>query len=484
MDSAMEAEQVDSAAPQGCPKYLKLAKGFERQLKNGVLRVGDRLPSVRQLRDEHRVSVATAVGCYLWLERQGYVRARPKSGFYVSRAPLADGPAPAVSARVRGPLTVRMGIGPGTTPPGASDVLELGPAIVSPILLPMNRLNRSTRLALSAFSDNAVRYEDSRGNLRLRRQIARLAFRQGATCVPDDVIVTSGVTEALNLSIRAVAAPGDVVAVESPGCYEILQALESLHIRALEVPHVPSKGIDLDLLARSVRKHELKAIVLNATCHNPLGDCITDARKAEIVAFANRHDIALIEGDTFGDLVFSGERPKTLKAFDKTGNVLQCSSLAHYVAPGFNLGWCNPGRWHTEVQRLKSFTNIATASLPQLAMAEFLESGGLDKHLKELRVALWRSVEASRQEVLRLFPEGTRVSQPHGGFVLWIQLPIGHDGIEIQRKALVAGINILSGTVFSPSKQYRNCIRIACGYPFEVLKPAIRTIATVIAGSA
>ena len=480
----MEIEQVDGVAPHGCPKYLRLAKGFERQLKNGVLRVGDRLPSVRQLRDEHQVSVATAVGCYLWLERQGYVRARPKSGYYVSRAPLADGPAPDVAARVRGPVTVRMSAaGAGALPVAIGpDVLELGPAIVSPALLPMNRLNRSIRLALSAFSDNAVRYEDPRGNLRLRRQIARLVFRHGATCVPDDVIVTSGVTEALNLSIRAVAAPGDVVAVESPGCYEILQALESLHMRALEVPHAPGKGIDLDLLAGAARKHHLKAIVLNTTCHNPLGDCVTDAAKADIVAFASRHDIAVVEGDTFGDLVFTGERPKPLKAFDKTGNVIHCSSLAHYVAPGFNLGWCNPGRWRAEVQRLKSFTNIATASLPQLAMAEFLESGGLDKHLKELRVALWRSVEATRQEVLRLFPEGTRVSQPQGGFVLWIQLPMGYDGGEIQHKAAAVGINIFSGMVFSPSRQYRDCIRIACGYPFDVLKPAIKTLSQVIAG--
>jgi DNA-binding transcriptional MocR family regulator len=478
----MEAEQIDGAAPDGCPKYLKLAKGFERQLKTGVLRVGDRLPSVRQLRDQHRVSVATAVGCYLWLERQGYVRARPKSGFYVSRAPLADGPAPAVAARVRGPVAVRMSaLAPSAVPASnGGAVLQLGPAIVSPALLPMKRLNRSIRIALSAFSENAVRYEDPRGNLRLRRQIARLVFRQGATCVPDDLIVTSGVTEALNLSIRAVAAPGDVVAVESPGCYEILQALESLRMRALEVPHVPGTGIDLGLVAAAARKHPLKAIVLNATCHNPFGDCLTDARKAEIVSFANRHDIALIEGDTFGDLVFNGERPKTLKAFDKTGNVLQCSSLAHYVAPGFNLGWCHPGRWYPEVQRLKSFTNIATASLPQLAMAEFLESGGFERHLKELRVALWQSVEASRHEVLRLFPEGTRVCQPEGGFVLWIQLPNGHDGVEIQRQAAAVGINILSGTVFSPSGQYRNCIRIACGHPFEVMKPAIKTLAQLI----
>jgi DNA-binding transcriptional MocR family regulator len=474
-------------APDGCPKYLRLAKSFERQLRNGVLRVGDRLPSVRQLSDQHRISVATAVGCYLWLERQGYVRARPKSGFYVSRAPQADGPPPAVALRLHRPVAVRISDLATGAPiaskngEGASEHLELGPAIVSSSLLPMNRLNRSIRIALSAFADNAVRYEESRGSLRLRRQIARLVFRQGASCVPDDVIVTSGATEALNLSIRAVAKAGDVVAVESPGCYEILQVLESLQIRALEVPHVPTQGINLELLSSALAKHPIKAIVLNATCHNPLGDCVSDARKAEIVAFATKRDIAIVEGDTFGDLVFSGERPRPLKAFDKTGIVLQCASLAHYVAPGFNLGWSNAGRWRAEVERLKAFTNLAAARLPQLAMAEFLESGAFDRHLKQLRVALWRSVEAARHEVVHTFPEGTRVTQPEGGFVLWIQLPEGHDGVQVQRKAAAAGINILPGSVFSPNKQYRDCIRISCGYPFEILKPAIRTIARLIA---
>lgn len=478
----MDAQHVDAAAPQGCPKYLKLARGFERQLRSGVLRVGDRLPSVRQLRDEHRVSAATAVGCYLWLERQGYVRARPKSGYYVSRAPVPEGPPPEVSSKVRGPVPVRTpAVGDAAAPADTSTLLELGPAVVGPSLLPMNRLNRSIRIALSAFTDNAVRYEDPRGNLRLRRQIARLVFRQGATCVPDDVIVTSGVTEALNLCIRAVAKPGDVVAVESPGCYEILHALESLQIRALELPHIVKKGIDLDTLASAARKHRIKALILNATCHNPFGDCVDDASKAEIVEFGADNDVAIIESDTFGDLVFSGERPRSLKSFDKTGAVLQCASLAHHVAPGFNLGWANAGRWRGEVERLKGFTNVAAPRLPQLAMAEFLESGGLEKHLRQLRLALWRSVQSTRQEILRLFPRDTRVSQPEGGFVLWVQLPSEHDGVDLQRKALASGIRILAGASFSPSNQYRNCIRISCGHPFETIKPAIRTLARLLA---
>ena len=475
----METQPIPDADPRDGPKYLQLARGFERQMRAGVLRVGDRLPSVRQLRASHRVSVATAVGCYLWLERQGYVRARPKSGFYVSRPPLGDGTAPSVSTRMRGPAAIR--ISPATTAPAAGpSVIELGPAVVGPALLPMSRLNRSLRLALSAFTDNAVRYEDPRGNLRLRRQIARLVFRQGASSHPDDIIVTSGSTEALNLTIRAVAKPGDVVAVESPGCFEMLHALDALHIRVLEVPHLPHEGIDLGMLGAAARKHRIKAMILNATCHNPFGDCVADDHKAAIVEFANRHDIAVIETDTFGDLVFSGERPKALKAFDTTGIVMQCASLAHYVAPGFNLGWANAGRWRPEVERLKGLTNVAGARLPQLALAEFLESGALDRHLKRLRTELWRSVEATRQEVLRLFPAGTRVSKPEGGFVLWIELPEGHDGVSVQKRARAAGINILPGAAFSPSRQFTNCIRLSCGHPFEVIRPAVATLARIL----
>ncbi len=478
----MNPQAAADAAPQRCPKYLKLAKGFERQLRAGVLRVGDRLPSVRQLRDEHHVSVATAIGCYVWLERQGYVRARPKSGFFVSRSLPPDGPAPAVASRPKGPVPVRLSAIRTQTASNIdpSDIVQLGPAVVGPALLPMNRLNRSIRLALSAFADNAVRYEDPRGNLRLRRQIARLVFRQGASCTPDDVLVTSGETEALNLSIRAIAKPGDIVAVESPGCCEILQALGTLQLRAVEIPHVLHRGIDLELLAAAAKQHSIKAILLTATCHNAFGDCASDESKSAVVAFATQHDVPIIEGDPFGELVFSGGRPRSLKAFDKTGIVVQCSSLAHYVAPGFNLGWASAGRWQAEVERLKAFTSAAGARLPQLAMAEFLESGAFDKHVKRLRLALWQSVEASRQEILRTFPKGTRVSRPEGGFVLWVQLPETYDGLDLQREAAAVGINILPGSVFSATKEYSHCVRIACGHPFEVIQPALRTLAKLL----
>ncbi len=192
--------------------------------------------------------------------------------------------------------------------------------------------------------------------------------------------------------------------MESPSCYETLQVLEALHLRAVEVPHVPQQGIDLVLLEAAVSRHPVAAVLTIATCHNPLGDCVSDAPKARIVAFAERRDIPLIESDTFGDLVFAGPRPRALKAFDTTGIVMQCCSLAHYVAPGFNLGWANAGRWQAKVQHLKSITNVANALLPQLAHGRVPRVGRIRHPPANLRVALWRAVESARDEVMRTFP--------------------------------------------------------------------------------
>ena len=470
------------ARPAPLPKYLNLARGFERQLRSGTLRVGDRLPSVRQLRRDHRISAATAISCYLWLERQGYVRARPKSGYYVGRLPERDTAAPETAPPPKRPVVLRADLSTEVTAPTAvngTTVLDLGPSVISSALLPVNRLNRSVRAALSAFEDSVATYEDARGSVRLRRQMARLMFRQGTECKPDDIIVTAGATEALSLAVRATTSPGDIVAVESPGCFEMLRGLQAMNLRALEIPHRPG-GIDLDLLRAAVRRHRVKAVMLNATCHNPLGDCATDAFKTDLARFAARHGVAIIESDTFGDLVFSGERPRTVKSFDEAGRVLQCASLAHFVAPGFNIGWISGGRYQPAIQRLKQVSNLGGSRLNQLALAEFLESGAFDRHVRRLRTELWRTVESAREEVLRHFPAGTRVSRPEGGFVLWIQLPEGHDGEAVRRRAASTGIHILSGAVFSPNRLYRPYIRIACGYPFDVLKPAIRAIAGLV----
>jgi DNA-binding transcriptional MocR family regulator len=347
--------------------------------------------------------------------------------------------------------------------------------VLGPEYLPGARLNRSFRLALSAFADHAVHYQEPQGSLRLRRQMARLLFHQGVTARPDEIIVTNGAREAFHLSLRALARPGDVVAVESPGCYDILQALEALEVRAVEVPRLSARGVGLEALEATARRHPLRAVVLTGTC--PTVERVPDDAKARLVAWATRTQVPLVEGDYFGELMFGGERPRTLKSFDASGIVLSCGSLAHYVAPGLNVGWLLAGRWLDPVLRMRSAALAGAAALPQLAMAEFLESGAFDKHVRRLRPALAENVARVRDEILRLFPAGTRVSSPAGGFVLWVQLPAPGDGPDLAARALDEGIQILPGSLFSPSQKYRDCVRISCGRPFQVLRPALLALA-------
>ena len=308
---------------------------------------------------------------------------------------------------MRGPVPVRVA---GLSAPPACcrltrDLLDLGPAVVSPALLPMRRLNRSIRLALSAFADHAVRYEDPRGSLRLRRQIARLVFRQGATCSADDVVVTSGSTEALNLTIRAVTSPAASSRSRARAATRRCRCSSPFTCARWKSRMCHSKASICRCSRRPSRAIAVAAIITIATCHNPMGDCVTDDHKARIVAFAERHDIPIIESDTFGDLVFAGPRPRALKAFDTSGHrdaVLLAGPLRRpRLQPGMGQRRTLAGEGAAPEE---ASPTSPTRDCRSWRMAEFLESGAFDTHLRDLRVALWRAVDAAREEVLRTFP--------------------------------------------------------------------------------
>jgi DNA-binding transcriptional MocR family regulator len=269
--------------------------------------------------------------------------------------------------------------------------------------------------------------------------------------------------EALNLAIRAVAKPGNVIAVESPSYFGVLQVIESMGMRALEVPTHPREGLDLEALETAIHRHRVKACVAIPTCHNPLGFVMPDSRKEALVRLLARHEIPLIEDDVYGDLAFAETRPRAAKSFDRDGGVLLCGSFSKSIAPGLRVGWIHPGRFQGEVERLKLLGTLATASLPQWTVARFLESGGYDRHLRRLRVAMARQVELVSQAVARYFPPETCVSRPEGGFVVWVELPEGYDTVALHQAALDSGISISPGPIFSASGRFRHCLRLNCG---------------------
>jgi DNA-binding transcriptional MocR family regulator len=448
------------------PLYIKIAETFTNQVANGALRPGDRVPSLRKLSEAQGVSLSTALQAYVWLENRGYLEARPQSGFYI-RTPFAKLIPEPQSATVK------------TQPalPGANAVLEevvmsasdpsytpFGAGCASPELFPNRRLNLIMRRLLRHQPLHSGRYDFPPGVEGFRRQIARHSLAIRCEVSPRDVVVTGGALEAISLSLRAVASPGDVIAVESPIYFGILGCVASLKMRIVEITTHPQQGMDLDHLEHAIRRHKVKACITMTNCQNPLGFVLPDKHKRALVELTARSNVAVIEDDLYGDLAFEGPRPLAAKSFDRKGLVLYCSSFSKILSPGYRIGWVLAGRFRAEVERLKLVTSVAAPSLPQLVVAEFLETGGYDRHVRRLRATLACQLESVRQAIAKYFPAGTRISRPAGGYMLWIELPQRVDALKLHRAALAERISILPGVIFSATNRYKNHIRINCGH--------------------
>ncbi len=291
-------------------------------------------------------------------------------------------------------------------------------------------------------------------------QIARRGVDAGCAFGPDAVVVTTGCQEAMVLCLRAISSPGDTIAVESPTFYGTLQAIRSLGLRALEIPTHPETGIDLDSLEMALAEFPIKSVVLTPNASNPLGYVMPDERKVALLRLLEAHDVPLIEDDINAELVYASPRPRAIKSWDTRDRVLLCSSVSKSIAPGLRVGWAIPGRWLNEVNYLKLVTSMASATLPQLAVAEYLAQGGYDRHLRAARAVYRQSRDRLIDLVGKHFPKDTRVTRPGGGFVAWLELPGGVDAVALYRRALAEGISVAPGPLFSARERYRHFIRL------------------------
>jgi len=337
----------------------------------------------------------------------------------------------------------------------------------SPELLPTAQLNRCLAAVGRRSGSAGSEYSVPPGNLALRTQVARRAFEAGCALSPDEIVITSGGMEALNLCLRVVAKPGDTIAIEAPTYFGVLQCIEALGLKAVEIPTHPRDGVSLDALAYALDTQPIKACLFVLNFNNPLGSCMPDANKERLVEMLAARGIPLIEDDIYGDLAFSGARPRPAKSFDRGGLVLLCDSFSKTLAPGYRVGWCAPGRWQQQVEHLKFVTNVATATLPQMAVADFLANGGYNHHLRRIRKLYAEKIQLMSQAVSASFPAGTRITRPTGGYVLWVEMPSSVNSLELFDRALAAGISIVPGPVFSAKGKFKNFIRLNSGNPWS-----------------
>ena len=463
--------------------YERVAQQIVHLIEEGTLRPGDRVPSVRKLVRQQSVSTATVLQAYQMLETSGWIEVRPQSGFYVRPRPRLKAPQPQVSKPPAGSRPLNMGalvmeVVEALLQPG---LVNLGAAVPPPEMLPTRELHRALASAARRQPDLANTCDPSIGLPPLRVEIARQAMEAGCSLAPDDVIIMNGTTEALHLCLRAVTSPGDTVAVESPTYFGILQVIEMLGLRVCEVPTSTDEGVCLEGLASRLKRARVKACVFMPTYSNPLGSCMPDENKRRLVALLEDLGIPLIEDDIYGSLAFGPNRPRAAKAFDTQGMVLLCGSLTKTLAPGYRIGWAAPGKFAERIHRLKHTSSLGNPTVTQLAAAEFLATGGYDRHLRHLRRSYALLMERMSHSLAAHFPSGTRITRPQGGQVLWVELPGQINALSLHRLALASGISIAPGPIFSARQQYQSCLRLNFANPWsDRLERAIATLAGIV----
>ena len=455
------------------PIYRRLARHYQEAIETGALVQGDRFPSVRALMSRHEVSLSTALQVCRALENDGWLEARPRSGNFVRRPrrhavrpltePLPDqplDPARYVGMHAR----VSEFISRGRQSPVK---VNFSSARSAPSLYPGEALKNAATRALRRDPELLVRPAPNNGNGAFRSVLSRRAMANGMLLAPDDILITQGCIEALNLALRATTQPGDIVAVESPSFYGLLQVLETLNLRALEIPTSPQTGISIEALELATRTGDpIKALVVVPDLQNPLGCIMPDSHKARLVEFCSTHAIPLIEDDTYSALTNDDAPLRALKAWDTDGNVIHCASLHKILAPGMRLGWMNAGRWQARVEMLKYVQSRYNEELAQIAAADFMATSAYDRHLRRLRASLKVQRAKSAEAIGAHFPEGTRLTEPDGGLALWLELPHGLSSGALFDAALAEGIFIAPGLMFSNSNRFDGFVRLNCGAPY------------------
>ena len=476
------------------PLYRRLAADYHRAMEQGTLRAGDRMPSVRAFMRRHGVSLSTALQTLRHMEELGHLEARPRVGYFVRGAQpegLAQAAEPDLSRPVM-PLPQQCFAGINERISlllergrQAHVRMDLGGATPPPALFDRAWLNRTAARLLREQPDLLVQGRSLLGtHPTFQQAMAQRARAVGMRVESEGVLATTGNSEAVSLALAAVAAPGDVVAVESPTYYGLLQVVESLQMQALEIPSSPRTGLSLEALELALRTQpRLKAVVVVPELQMPLGARMPDAHKPRLVELCTAHGVALVEDDSYGLFVEDGLPVRPLKSWDARGQVIYCEAFNKSLAPGLRQGWMNAGRWHGRVQMLQFAQSRGTQPLAQLLAAACVGSPAHQRSLQRLRLDLRRQREAMARLVAAHFPIGTRLSLPPGGLCLWVEFPEGVSTSELFTRALARGIRLAPGSMFSNTGRYERFMRLGCMQPVdEAVERACRELGRLAHG--
>ena len=449
--------------------YQQVVDFVKRQQQQGLLKAGDKLPSLRKLSRQLDISVPTVKQAYMELERQGVISARPQSGYYLKaqqartlkpRPSLWQASAPAeIKCRSLIEQVYDAVHLPNSIPLGISNPVSAHP--------PDKALARLMRSVLSKVAEKAVSYGPANGDPQLRNQLAFRYQNLGIELAPNDIIITNGAQEALCIALQCVAKAGDIIAIESPCFFGIIELIESLDMRAIEVYTCTDDGVGFNELKKTIKQHNVKACLFSTAINNPLGSMMTDRQRQAMVELLENNNIPLIEDDVYSELYFTEQRPKPAQFYAQKGLVLTCSSFSKTAAPGYRVGWLVSEKYEEQAKRIKRAQTCSTPMLQQWTLTQYLLTGEYDRHLTLLRKKLRYNCERMRALIAEHFPTETCISKPQGGSVLWVRCRSQINTQIIFEQAIKQGFSFAPGNIFSLSGKYQNYMRISFGVQWQ-----------------
>ncbi|NRB37656.1 MAG: PLP-dependent aminotransferase family protein [Pseudomonadales bacterium] len=462
--------------------YQVVADEIVADIEQGLYQTGQKMLSVRQLSRKRQVSISTITQAYGLLEDRGYIQAKPQSGYFLRQLDVDTHTSPPLSiGRTPGPVTKSRQISTVLASCQQASSINFGAAIPALDLLPQRAIQSHIQKASRYQSDEMLSYQFSPGYMPLRAQIAQRMRNIGVRCHMDEIMITQGCTEALSLSLRANTVAGDMIAVESPCYYGFLQMAEMLGLKVIEIPTHSTTGMSIEALQLALQQWPIKLILLGSRFSNPTGSVMPEAHQRQLVSLVNDYQIKVVEDDIYGEIDFSGKNNTVLKTFDTQGRVLYCSSFSKTIAPGLRVGWCLPGKSQEQMQNLQMFNTFAAASLQQCAMATYLQAGSYDKHLRALKRTIKQNIDYFMVAIRQYFPATTLLSQPAGGFVLWLALAENISATELQTLALQENITLIPGSVFSNTQHFDNYIRLNCALSWNAsIKNALKKLGELV----
>ncbi|MCB0194038.1 MAG: PLP-dependent aminotransferase family protein [Anaerolineae bacterium] len=466
--------------------YLQVADHLRHRIESGELACDTRLPASRVLAKQLGVNRVTVVNAYAELEAEGLVTTKVGSGTYVTAAnetSVHDDQTP-MPVRLGGPPLrrhwnagqmmnemMRLARQPG--------VLSFAAGTPASEFIPVNEFRRAINDVLRRDGADALQYEEASGYFPLRQVIAEMLQDQDIEVKANDILITAGCQQAMDIALQVMARGKDNVLVVEEPCYlGLLDLLSSKRITPVGVP-MDEHGMRVDQLEQIILRHRPSLIYSTPNFHNPTGISIPLERRMAMLEIAARYGVPILEDTTYDELYYESKPLPTLKSLDTNDIVFHAGGFSKTLVPGIRIGYLvAPQSLQERVVTTKQTTDILTSPLNQRALHAYLESGGFPDHLKMVRTAYQTRRDTMLAAMEQHFPDEARWQRPGGGIYLWVEMPQpGPTATELYLTAINYNVAFSIGSVFSAGGYFAHAMRLNfAGCPPDEIEEGIRRL--------